>query len=420
MHRTLWWIVAAAVALRLTFAFGVARAWLDTRPETETTDGYERIAEHLHDGLGYRLIPEHPPTLQRPPGYPFFLAGIFRFAGVDYAAVQVAQALLGGLCCWLLFLLGRWVLGPTLGLAAASLGAVHLTAIEYAARLYSENLYFPLFLAFALFLARAIARASARDGFLAGLFFGLGLLTRGTLLAFPPFLALLLYLPARMRPGARHALRWAVPALVATLVVIAPWAARNHRLTGGAVPVSAWGWAPFYHGIQCSKGMLRWEDLRVIDQAADRQRHQIVVDRLYGGDRSQAYRTAGEAIRHERVARDLVLQEIGRDPLGFVARGLVGIPFSWFQTLGRGKRVLSLLVHLPLFVLFLAGARSLRRREPAAFARAWPALLLVSFVTLFQAFVFPFARYLAPAVALSFLFSGYALLRFLRRERSCA
>lgn len=416
----MWWIVAVAVVVRLVFAFGVARGLQQIRPELEVTDGYERIAEHLHDGLGYRLVPDHPPTLQRPPGYPFFLAAIFAVADVNYAAVQIVQALLGGLCCWLLFLLGRWVLGPSLGLAAAFLGAVHLAAIEYSARLYSENLYFPLFLAFALFLVRAASRASARDGFWAGLFFGLGLLTRGTLLAFPPFLALLLFVPRRARIGARHLWRWAIPAALAALLVISPWAARNYRLAGVPVPVSAWGWAPFYHGIQCSKGMLHWADLRAIDQAADRARHQIVVDRLYGGDRAAAYATAAEAVRHEAVARDLVLEEIRRDPPGFVARGLVGIPFSWFQTLGRGKRLLSLVIHLPLFALFLLGTAWMSRREPAAFARAWPAWLLVAFVTLFQAFVFPFARYLAPAVALSFLFSGYALLRLARRDRPCA
>jgi len=154
--------------------------------------------------------------------------------------------------------------------------------------------------------------------------------------------------------------------------------------------------------------MPRWGDLRQADQAANDERHRIVVDRLYGGDPRRAFGSPADAVRHEEVARDLVLAEIRRDPVGFAARGLLGVPFAWFQTLGPGKRLASLAAHLPLMALFALGAAGMARREPGAFARAWPAFCLVLFVNLFQAWVWPLARYLAPAVALSFVWSGHA------------
>lgn len=420
MRAPLLWILVAAVALRLLFAFGVVRGLQGVRPETEITDGYEQIAVHLFHGQGYRQQVDHPPTVQRPPGYPVFLWAIFRAAGVNYALVQVLQAFLGAVGCWVLYRFGSWVLDRRLGLAAALLYAIYPVAIQYSARLYAENLYFPLFLASAWILCRAVAGASAAKGALAGILFGLGLLTRGTLLAFPPFLLAGLPLISRARTPLRRVLRWMLPAAFCVVLAIAPWAARNYRLTGAVIPVSAWGWAPFYHGIQCSKAMLTWGDLESIDRAADRRRHEIVVERLYGGDRAKAWASAGEYVRHEMVARDLVLEEIRRDPLGFFGRGLAGTVFTWFQTLEPRKRVVSLLVHLPLMVLFVLGVRWMAQRQPAAFARAWPALLLVLFVDLFQGFVFPFARYMAPATALSFLWSGFALDSVLRRVRSCA
>jgi len=416
LRRPLLAVLLLALLLRLIFSIGVMRSVLHILPENEITDGYNQIAENLHSGHGYREFVNHPPTLQRPPGYPVFLFLLFHGFGVHYLWVQVVQAALGILGCWLLYLLGRWVLSERLGIAAALLYAIYPNSIEYAARLYAENLYFPLFLVFAYFLCRASIRASIGEGLLAGAFWGLGLLTRGTLAALPAALPVGLILSAAHRRTAGRWLRWTIPAALAAILVLAPWTARNARLTGRFVPVSAWGWAPFYHGIQCSKRMLCWDDLRRVDKETEMKRYQIVVDRLYGGDRTKAYASALEYVRHEDVARDLVLAEIRHDPLGFAARAALGIPFAWFQTLGPRLRILSLVLHLPLMILFVMGVRRMARFHPEAFTRALPALVLILFVNLFQAVVFPHVRYMSPAIALSFLFAGLPLVDFAERH----
>jgi len=59
----------------------------------------------------------------------------------------------------------------------------------------------------------------------------------------------------------------------------------------------------------------------------------------------------------------------------------------------------------------------MRRSSPEGFARALPALIVILSVNLFQALVFPFARYMAPAVALSFLYAGLPLSEYARRVR---
>lgn len=423
MRRALLVILLIAVALRLVFAFGVQRGVLHGAPEREITDGYHLIAENLLHGHGYRLIAEHPPTVQRPPGYPIFLFLVFKAVGVNYAVIQVLHAILGAIGCWLLYEMGCWVLSPRVGLAAASLYAIYPNSIEYASRLYSENLYFPLFLAFALLLCRAawggsdgrrLASKAAGSGPLiegaaAGAAWALATLTRGTLLALPLAIPFGVALSARHRRPASRWLRWGLPAIAAAAIVLAPWTARNHALTGSFIPVSAWGWAPFYHGIQCSKRMLAWDDLRRIDKEAERRRHEIVVERLYGGDRTKAFASAREYVRHEEVARDLVLEEIQRDPLAVAGRAVVGIPFAWFQTLGPRMRIVSLLVHAPLVILFVVGAARMRLGYPEAFARALPALGIIAFVNFFQAIVFPHVRYMSPAIALSFLYAAVPL-----------
>jgi len=415
MSRPLLAILIAAVLLRLFFSFGVNRTFLGITPENEITDGYHEIAENLYAGHGYRQFLSHPPTVQRPPGYVFFLRSLFEVAGTNYALVQIVQALLGALGCWLLFLLGRWVLSERLGLVAAALYAIYPNSIQYSARLYSENLYFPLFLALAYFLCRAAIEGSRLRGFLAGLFWGLSILTRGTLVALPLAIPFGIALSRRHRSPIRRWTAWMIPALAGALLVVTPWTMRNYDLTGSFVPVSSWGWAPFYHGVQCSKAMLKWADLRKIDIDACAERERIIFEKLYDGDRTKAFTSASEFVRHEKAAKELVLDELKADPLGAMGRSLVGLVFTWFQTLGQKMRVLSLAVHLPLLILFLLGVRRMSKEHPEAFSRAWPALGMILFVNLFQAVIFPHIRYMSPAIALSFVFSALPLIELRRR-----
>lgn len=79
-------------------------------PNDEADDGrlYARIALNILDHRSYSIETEEPytPTLIRVPGYPLFVAAIYRFFGHDNnRAVRLAQALLDTITCWLIALL---------------------------------------------------------------------------------------------------------------------------------------------------------------------------------------------------------------------------------------------------------------------------------------------------------------------------
>jgi len=79
-------------------------------PNDEADDGrlYARIALNILDHRSYSIETEEPytPTLIRVPGYPMFVAGIYRLFGHDNnRAVRLAQALLDTITCWLIALL---------------------------------------------------------------------------------------------------------------------------------------------------------------------------------------------------------------------------------------------------------------------------------------------------------------------------
>ena len=401
-------ILVISVVVRLVYSLGIARGVLHIQPELESTDGYHEIARTLLAGDGYRFASDQPLTALRAPAYPLFLLAIFSIAGINYVWVQVAQALLGAVGCWLLFLLGRWVHSNKLGLAAAALYAFYPNSIEYSARLYVENVFFPIFLAFAYLLCRASYTGSTRYGFAAGAAWGASLLTRGTLLAFPFALPIGIALSRAHRSPASRWLRWVVTSLVAATLVVAPWAARNYALTGAFVPVSTWGWAPIYHGTQVAKGMTHWVDSLGEDLGATKHLRDMFSQQSQDGD-TDVTPTAGE-VRYDHFAKTQVLADWGSDPAGVVKRAAIGLGYTWFYTFGAKLRVFSLAIHLPLFVLFVVGVVSMARRYRESFVRAWPAFGLILYVNVFQALAYPHVRYMTPAIVLSFLFSGLPLV----------
>jgi 4-amino-4-deoxy-L-arabinose transferase-like glycosyltransferase len=411
------WLIAIlvlAVTVRLAYSFVVVRGILGVTPETESSDGYNLIAQNLYAGHGYRFRLADPPTLQRPPAYPAVLVAIFSVAGVNYAIVQVVQALLGALGCWLLFLLGRWVLCAELGLVAAALYALYPNSVIYSSRLYAENLYFPLFLGFAYLLCRAALEGSVRRGIGAGVLWGAGLLTRGTLLPLPLLLPLGVLLSRRHRRPAARWLRWGLSALLAGALVVGPWTLRNYSLTGAFVPVSTWAWGPIYHGTQVGKRMTEWVDLGGVDSAATKHVHDLAVQRFGRADGS-AFATSHDEIRYDQIGKDLTLEDWRRDPLGLVQRTLLGAGFAWFFAFDTATRLMSLVIHVPIFLLFIIGVVMMARRYREAFVRAWPALGLIVFVNAFQAVAYAHVRYMAPAIALAFVFAALPLLVLARK-----
>lgn len=401
-------ILVISVVVRLVYSLGIARGILHIQPELESTDGYHEIARTLLAGNGYRFASDEPLTALRAPIYPLFLLAIFSIAGVNYVCVQVAQALLGAVGCWLLFLLGRWVHSNKLGLAAAALYAIYPNAIEYSARLYAENVFFPIFLAFAYLLCRASYEGSVRHGFAAGAAWGASLLTRGTLLAFPFALPIGIALSRTHRSPPSKWFRWILPSVVAAAVVVAPWAARNYALTGAFVPVSTWGWAPIYHGTQVAKGMTHWVDSLDVDLTATRSLRDTFRQQSQNGD-ADVTPAAGE-VRYDQFAKQQTLADWRSDPVGKVERSVAGLGYTWFYTFGAKLRAFSLAVHLPLFVLFVLGVVRMARRYNESFVRAWPAFGLILYINVFQALAYPHVRYMAPAIILSFLFSSLPLV----------
>jgi 4-amino-4-deoxy-L-arabinose transferase-like glycosyltransferase len=148
----------------------------------------------------------------------------------------------------LTYLLGRRLAGPAAGLIGAGAVAIYPALLEYQALLLTEPL------AGFLLIAGLLAFLRAEDGGGAWWWVGAGALLGALTLVRAEYLAIALGVPllAVLRHWRRGGLRQAVgrPAVMvlATLVVLAPWAIRNAVALDRFVPVSTGGGKALYIG----------------------------------------------------------------------------------------------------------------------------------------------------------------------------
>ncbi|MEO0210262.1 MAG: glycosyltransferase family 39 protein [candidate division WOR-3 bacterium] len=239
---------------------GVRLAYVLVVPQQESLlldqAAYDALAARILQGKPYVLVPgsgyanpiappfftdTSSPSAVYPPGYPLFLAGIYKAFGQRYLPVRLIQAILWGLCAITLFLIGE-----TIGLrrVCSGLGAGLLALspphVELAGLLLSENLFAPLLLLAVLFTVLAVKKGPWW-AILAGVCSGLSGLTRPTGAGL--IIALGIILLVFMR---KHAI-WPFFALILFgFLILSPWAIRNQNALGWPVISSTAGGRALY------------------------------------------------------------------------------------------------------------------------------------------------------------------------------
>jgi 4-amino-4-deoxy-L-arabinose transferase-like glycosyltransferase len=215
------WLAVLAVALiaRLAFVAVVPRIieWPDGRE-------YEQVARLLVEHGTYGLQ-----TL-RAPGYPTFIAAVYRVFGENLTALRLVEAVLGTITVGLLGLVGSRLFGRGAGLATAILTALHPVLAFMPATQFTENTL-ALVIALALGAAFTAVRSRRLRWWAAmGALLGVATLIRPNVIVLFPGLALGL---AGMLLRERRT--WLVPLVVSAAVLVlalAPWMVRNHQVHG--------------------------------------------------------------------------------------------------------------------------------------------------------------------------------------------
>ncbi len=246
-------ILAVGLLLRVIYLFSVMHAPDFASPvlDPQLNDYWARALV-----TGNWSPPAHAddPKIQttpygRPPGYPYFLAAVYRVLGLGYGAPRVVQTLLGLANLLLLYLLGKAWFGRGAGLSASALGAVFWSFIYFEGELNSPVLEVFLYLAMAGALWKGFTSRRRDWLLLAGVLLGLHALVRPNVLL-PGVLAAAWLVwaawngKAPLKQGVAHALAF----LLAAVVVISPALVRNWRVAHEFVLVSYYGGVNAYIG----------------------------------------------------------------------------------------------------------------------------------------------------------------------------
>ena len=232
-------VLVAAAVVRLGYVLTLENTLNVTFEADPIT--YDQLARNLLAGQPYVgasfYFPAgtENPTALWDPLYPLFLAGIYALVGHDFLAVRLVQVVLGVASCGMLYLLGRSIFGPRIGLLGAGFAAIYPFFIYYTGQLLTETLFIFLILSL-LTLAHAIAQRRIR-GTLAvlalGITAGLTVLTRAEALYFAVILIVVLgWWSVPLRTGGTPGWRARLTSLLALMVVFAatlsPWVGFNY------------------------------------------------------------------------------------------------------------------------------------------------------------------------------------------------
>jgi Tfp pilus assembly protein PilF len=196
-HRAAALIAAAGLIVRLVYLYQIVESPIFPMMATDS-EYFDTIARYLLKGDW-----GHPDTIFLNPFYPIFLAGIYALCDGGPVAVIAVQVLLDCVSILLLVYIGSVMANRRVGLVAAGLYAFYGMAVFYTGLLLAPCLaiFFSL-TAIALLLWYQNARKSWLL-ILAGLVFGLLILTRFNVVLFAPILFLWLVIkekpPLRLR-----------------------------------------------------------------------------------------------------------------------------------------------------------------------------------------------------------------------------
>lgn len=320
--RSIWVILAIALLLRLGWALTRPAPSFASLPDQRE---YVELARNVLDGRGFVFRDDRLNAdvyAFRTPGYPLFLAA----CGANVRIARVAQCFIDTSTVLAVFLLARrWVPVRT-SLIAASIVAINPYLVSFSALMLSETLFIAL-------LTWGIAAVAHRRITIGSLLLAISVLVRPSAVLLPTILAF-----ASTRTWRAVAIGFAM-----TIVVLLPWAIRNHQKLGAWVFLTSNGGFTMYDGFNPA--------------ATGASNQSFVVGELH----DELVRQPNE-IERSHVLSNRAMQFIRENrarvaslTLAKIARTWSPIPLSSEYGSDRNIVVIAAAYTIPLFLLVVAG-----------------------------------------------------------------
>ncbi|MBN1446034.1 MAG: glycosyltransferase family 39 protein [Candidatus Omnitrophica bacterium] len=341
----------------------------------------------------------------RPPGFPFFLAGIYSVFGHSYLAAKIGLALLSALSCILLFFIASDVFdSDKAGTWCAVIYAVYPPSIFWTGYLSPVTNEIFLMLLIVLLILKWGKNKRSICLIAAGFFTGAAVLTRSNFLVLIPAAALFLLVKYRKFLWKGLALY-----LLAGLITLAPWIIRNYRIHKTFVLTSTEGGVVCYIAnnkvaLSLPTGYLDPVDIEgtyVMDDISGLS--EVRIDRYF-------YREALVFIRNNpaaylRLVKDRFFRFWKLSPHTFSGPG---------ESYKSYHVKIAFLTNLPVFILAMAGFLfSLKRWRDFSFFYLLVIFWSVPIILLFKTII----RYREPLMPFIIIFAYLTIHSVLNRFR---
>lgn len=374
-------------------------------------DGNDRIAMNLVQGHGYRSLRNGAPTMVREPGYPLYLALVFKVFGKDIKVVQLLNIVLAMLTALVVARLAEFVSPHRFVRLAAPVALLTHPGLIVAEARGGFEVVFILFLSLSLLLFyRALQRNTVALYVAAGTLLGLSTLIRSSLMLIPAGLLLAMLIYHWRTPALKQVPGRFLALLLPILVVVSPWVVRNYMLVGTLVPgATVSGIAAYTGQYMCEH---RFEDQRTtrqLDSDAAREINRITKDNGFKF-RGRYYRYFFDS-KDELALNTILLNTVAtkyRESPALFAKCLALHAFDfWFTGSNRLATMANVAIQLPFLLLLAAGIYlSIRSGQ---FAVVFPLIMVIGYFVLLHIAIHAQARYSVQVLPFASIFVAISL-----------
>ena len=382
-------------------------------------DLYDLIAKNLEQGNGYRVDANMSLTMLREPGYPLFLAAVFKLGGYGIQTARVACVLLAFGAALMLLQLARKITSDAMtALSAALLFLLYPGTLVAEARAGIEIPFIFTVILFMLALYSAVEKRSLLRYWAAGLLLGVAVMVRSQVLLFP--LLLLVYLVfASKNASERVKIVLRIAALgLGTMLVMSPWIIRNYRLVHKLIPSATVAGVAAQEGLYTCENASAGEPFFLAQTEAGLERAQLAkqLGMPFVGTYYQLFYSPQDEVTFNQALLRGVSTEYHSHPELLAKCAAKNLLFNfWFLGKRQQSTLLNMVVQAPLLGLALAGVVVLWKR--GLLRKTDIVLLYIFYIPVVQAPIIAHARhsmmivpYLAILGAVS-LVSGWRALR---------
>ena len=351
---------------------------------------YYVLADNLLDGTGYRYSAEEDPTARRTPGYPLFLASVFKVAGRNFNAVRAVQCVLDTASVYLVFAVCVIIFGSfAAALLAALAYALYPPAVQGATYIKTETLYTFLLLAFTLTCLEGMRHRRGVLFAASGIFFGLATLTRPGALPLP-FVLLVIAIVWR-----RDLWTGFLILAIAFSLAMLPWGLRNNRDMGKFIPTSTLVGGNLYKG----------------NHLPTQGAYFMSTDSLLTREIREQIEGAGE-VKRDSILQAEAIRMIGSQKARTLALAAKKIPRLWLN-LGYGRKpsTKSLAIAGLHAAFLLLGLYGLAATPAGARYLSLVPVTTIALSTILYLAVAAEVRFVFPLIPLLLPYSAYGLVR---------